>query len=479
MGIRLKLITLLLLFGFIVLGALLWSNQFVLHKTMLHYIDQRDQQRLERLQSNLDFYLQHEPVTTAEQIPEVIWLRMLRLSHRVDLQENPLPIEFVLKKESKKRKRSFPSDEFENRVSLIGDNELIIFGTTLEKTNIRLPIYQDNRIIGQIGYHPLKELIEKTDIEFAENQFKLLSLGALFITLLALLIIWPLANHLIAPIRQITESMRQLTSGDFSHRLNIQRKDEFGALQRDVNHLAKTLEASQLSRNQWIADISHELRTPLTVLNGSIEAMRDGIRPMNEKNLEQLHQEVGLLQRLIEDLYQLSLSDVGALQYAMQRLDFSQLLRQTAAQFENKAQQKGLALQITKFENKAWIQGDSERLQQMLNNLLQNAIDYTDAVQADGSKGTVQLSLMQSNQAWLLCIEDSSPAVTQEELTHLKERFFRAEVSRNRRTGGTGLGLAMVSQVIEAHEGEFTIELSKLGGLKVCIFLPSDNSKGG
>lgn len=477
MGIRLKLITLLLLFGFIVLGALLWSNQFVLHKTMLHYIDQRDQQRLERLQSNLDFYLQNEPVESINQVPEVIWLRLLRLSHRVDLQENPIPLKYVINKENKKRKRSFPSDEFENRVSLMNPAGQITFGTTLEKSNVHLPITQNGQIIGQIGYHPLKELIEKTDIEFAQNQFKLLSLGSLFITLLALLIIWPLANHLIAPIRQITEAMRNLTSGDFTHRLNIKRKDEFGELQRDVNHLAKTLEASQLSRNQWIADISHELRTPLTVLRGSIEAMRDGIRPINEKNLEQLHHEVALLQRLIEDLYQLSLSDVGALQYSMQRLDLSQLLRQTAAQFENKAQQKGLMMQITKFETKAWVQGDSERLQQLLNNLLQNSIDYTDAVQPNGSIGKIQLSLSKNNNAWTLCIEDSAPGVSEQELKHLKERFYRAEASRNRRTGGTGLGLAMVNQVVQAHEGEFTTELSELGGLKVSILLPSYESK--
>ena len=478
MGIRVKLITLLMLFGFIVLGALLWSNQFVLHKTMLHYIDQRDQQRLERLQSNIDFYLQHEPVDSLDAFPEVMWLRLLRLSHRVDLQENPIPLEYVIRKETKKRKRSFPSDEFENRVTLMSNNGNIKFGSALEKTNIRLPISQNNQIIGQIGYHPLTELIEQTDIEFSNNQFTLLSLGALFITLFAMLIIWPLANHVIAPIRQITQSMRNLTSGNFSHRLKVTRKDEFGALQRDVNHLAKTLEASQLSRNQWIADISHELRTPLTVLNGSIEAMRDGVRPLSQENLMQLHQEVGLLHRLIEDLYQLSLSDVGALQYSMQRLDLSKLFRQSAAQFENKAQQKGLHLHIKKFENHAWVQGDNERLQQMLNNLLQNAIDYTDAQQKDGSQGKIALQLSKHNEYWLLSIEDTSPAVSEEELTHLKERFYRAEASRNRRTGGTGLGLAMVSQVVEAHEGIFKIELSNLGGLKTSIFIPCDKSKG-
>jgi len=474
MGIRLKLILLLLCFGFIVLGALLWSNQFVLHKTMLHYVDQRDQQRLERLQSNLEVYMENQQIDSIEQIPEEIWLRLLRFSHRIDLRENSIPLKFIFRKEPKKRKGPFPSDEFENRVSLTDKNGKILFGTSLETSNLHLPIEKDGSIVAMIGYHPLKELIEQTDIEFAESQFKLLSLGAIFISFLALLLIWPLANHMLAPIRQITEAMKNLTSGDFSHRLEINRKDEFGELQRDVNHLAKTLEASQKSRNQWIADISHELRTPLTVLNGSIEAMRDGIRPMNAENVENLHQEVALLQRLIEDLYQLSLSDIGALQYSMEKIDLSRLFVQTASQFDDKANQKGLLLQIAKIETKAWIQGDKARLQQLLNNLLQNAIDYTDAVQPDGTQGKIQLSIYKQEKNWLLCVEDSAPAVSEEEIQHLKERFYRAEASRNRRTGGTGLGLAMVNQVAEAHAGAFTIELSELGGLKACIKLPTD-----
>lgn len=473
MGIRLKLILLLLLFGFVVLGTLLWSNQFVLHKTMLHYVDQRDQGRLERLKSNIEVYLESQPNSSIEDVPEHIWQRLLKFSHRVDLRENSIPLKYIIREKNDKRKRNFPPDEFESRVTLMNTKGQIIHGFALQPHNMWLPIELNGKPIAIIGYHPLKELIEKTDIEFSQNQFKLLSLGAIFITLLALLLLWPIANHLLAPIRQLTESMRQLTSGDFSHRLKVNRKDEFGALQRDVNHLAKTLEASQTSRNQWIADISHELRTPLTVLNGSIEAMRDGIRPLTPENLENLHHEVALLQRLIEDLYQLSLSDLGALQYHMQRLDLSRILLQAAAQFEAKAKQKGLQLQLVKLQKNAWVQGDEARLQQLLNNLLQNAIDYTDIKQADGSQGQVLLSLYAEQNGWTLCIEDCAPGVTEAELEKLKERFYRAEASRNRRTGGTGLGLAMVSQVVEAHAGKFHITLSDLGGIKVCITLPS------
>ena len=472
MGIRFKLITLLLLFGFMVLGTLIWSNQFVLHKTMLHYVDQRDHQRLERLQGNLEIYLDSQLITDISELNEVSWSRLLRYSHRLDFTQNSGLFESIIKKIDKPRRRNFPPDEFENRVSLVTSKGKVLFGNTVEPSITWLPIKINNKVVALVGYHPLQELIEKTDIEFSQNQFKLLSLGALFVTVLALLILWPLAQHLLAPIRQINQSMRYLTSGDFKHRLNVNRKDEFGELQSAVNHLAKTLQASQQSRNQWIADISHELRTPLTVLNGSIEAMRDGIRPINIDNINNLHQEVALLQRLIEDLYQLSLSDVGALQYTMNPTDISQLFMQTAAQFEAKAKSKGLKFQLSKIEKRAFIAGDKVRLQQMFINLMQNAIDYTDVQQENGNTGLIQFSLTKQDNNWLICIEDSAPAVSKQDLLHIQERFYRAETSRNRRTGGTGLGLAMVTQVVTAHDGNLTIKLSSLGGLKVCIHFP-------
>lgn len=473
MGIRLKLITLLLLFGFIVLGALIWSNQFVLHKTMLHYVDQRDQQRLERLQGNLQIYLETRQINDIKRLNEDIWARHLRYSHRLDFQENTTLFENMLKKIEKPRKRRFPADEFENRVSLMSTAGYVVFGHSLEPSITWLPIMVNNKVVALVGYHPLQELTEQTDIEFSQNQNKLLSLGAIFITLLALMILWPLAHHLLSPIQQINRAMQQLTSGDFSHRLKVNRKDEFGELQAATNHLAKTLQASQSSRNQWIADISHELRTPLTVLNGSIEAMRDGVRPLNEQNLAHLHDEVALLQRLIEDLYQLSLSDVGALQYQLEKTDISHVLMQAAAQFEAKAKHKGIKLQLSKLEKNAWVHADKMRLQQMLNNLFKNAIDYTDAEQADGSTGVIQLALSLQGEAWQIIIEDSAPGVSETDLTHLQERFFRAEASRNRRTGGTGLGLAIVSQVVQAHNGSLSITPSKLGGLKVTVTLPA------
>lgn len=481
MSIRLKLILFLLSFGFVILAALMWSNQFVLHKTMLHYVDNRDQMRLERLKNNIEVYLQYESVNNVADIPEKRWRRLLFLSHRVDLQQLPSLIDKVLaNREAKPESESKtegpprpprPLDEFESRVSLMTVDGQIVFGKPLEETCMKLPVYQEGQLIAQIGYHPLQELIENADIEFADSQFKMLTLGAVIVTLLALILLWPVANHFLTPIRELNQALHALAAGNLTGRLHVKRQDELGALQRDVNYLATVLETAQQSRNQWIADISHELRTPLTILNGSIEAMVDGIRPMNTANLQGLQEEVQVLQRLINDLYQLSLSDVGALQYSMDHLNFSDLIAHAVQSMQAKADSKGVVLETLELPQRASVYGDANRLSQLLSNLLKNAIDYTDA-KSENALGIVQVQLAKQEDTWRLVVQDSSPGVSAEELTHLAERFYRTEPSRNRRTGGAGLGLAMVSQIVQAHSGSLAFSDSALGGLKVEVSLP-------
>lgn len=479
MGIRVKLAVFLLVFGFVILGMLLWSNQFALQKTMLHYVDQRDQQRLERVKSNLEVYLQYEPIEQIAAVSEVSWLRLLRLSHRIDLAQMPTMIPLVMGREP--RRRSAPLDEFESRVSLIDAEGQLLYGPELQQKSVRLSIMEGGRQIAQVGYHPLQVLMDRADIEFSQSQFKLLNLGAVFITLFALILLWPLAHHFLTPIRQLTKAMQRLSAGDLDARLAVKRTDELGELQRDFNHLATTLQASQQSRNHWIADISHELRTPLTVLNGSIEAMSDGVRPLTLQNVQNLQQEVALLQRLIDDLYQLSLSDVGALQYAMAPVNLSTLIDQVVGQFQPKAQSRSLQIEWQNrwLENSrgAWVYGDADRLTQLLSNLLKNALDYTDPLQQDGTPGLVKIDLTKQSQTWRLVVEDSSPGVSAGELNQLSERFFRVERSRNRRTGGAGLGLAMVSQIVAAHQGRLSFEASAFGGLKVTVSFPMEVEK--
>ncbi|MBO1928109.1 HAMP domain-containing protein [Thiomicrorhabdus sp. 6S2-11] len=447
----------------------------MLHKTMLHYVDQRDQQRLERLKNNIEVYLQYEPVTGVQDIPLTAWQRLTFYSHRMDFQQMSSMVPRLMER-FKNRRALPPADEFEARVSLLTPDGKVVYGPTLTKSCTKLPIIENGREIAQIGYHPLSELQEQTDIEFAESQFKLLTIGAVFITFFAVILLWPFGNHILTPVRQLNRAVHRLAGGDLSVRLEAKRKDELGALQRDFNHLATTLEAAQTSRNQWIADISHELRTPLTVINGSIEAMHDGIRPLNQENLQIVQKEVAVLQRLIEDLYQLSLSDVGALQYSMQSVDLAEVVQQSIDALENKARQKSIVIE-SDILCESWVYGDSSRLMQLVTNLLSNALNYTDAIDHHGQQGKVLIDLQARGGKYCLRIADSSPGVTEQELSHLTDRFYRTDPSRNRRTGGAGLGLAMVSQIAAAHNAKLTIQHSQLGGLQVEIEFDQEEQK--
>lgn len=467
MGIRFKFVIFLVTFGFMILGALIWSNQLVLHKTILHYVDQRDQQRLERLQGNIEVYLQYEPIADVREIPLRAWQHLTFYSHRIDFKQMSSMVPRLMER-FKKRRSMPPADEFEERVSLSTPDGVVIYGPDVEESCAKLPIVENGQVIAQISYHPLKELREQTDIEFADSQFKMFSLGALLITLLALILLWPFGNHFLTPVRQLNKAMHRLAGGDLSGRLEVKRQDELGALQRDFNHLAATLEAAQVSRNQWIADISHELRTPLTVINGSIEAMHDGIRPLNNDSLELVQKEVVVLQRLIEDLYQLSLSDVGALQYSMQKVNLAEVTLQSLDALQNKAEQKGLVID-SEIQQEAWVLGDANRLTQLVTNLLTNSLNYTDATRSNGQVGKIKIQLSEFGNRYRLCISDSSPGVSAEELIRLTERFYRTEPSRNRRTGGAGLGLAIVSQIAKAHHAELQLHHAESGGLEVML----------
>lgn len=471
MTLRLKLILVLLGFGFLMLEAMMWSNQYLLHNTMVKYVDKRDQLRLERLKNNIEVYMDEKGVFDTNDLDLDVWQRLLTASHRVDLTHTYIPMDILLEREYPKMLQIHP-DEFESRVSLISKEGQVIIGPEPTKNGMEESIIVDREEVGQLGYNHRDELTEKTDIEFTEDQSMVFTWGAVLMTGVALLLLLPFASHFLSPIRKLTLGMRKLSQGQFTTRLRHDRKDEFGQLQKDFNYLAASLEKSQQSRNQWIADISHELRTPLTILQGSLEAIKDGIRPANETNLQQIHEEVLWLNRLVDDLYQVTLNDIGGLNYKMNPVDFKRIVTSSVAMADDAAQEKGLQLSMSIPEGSFKLNGDESRLQQLVTNLLWNSIAYTDTVTDSGQSGQIHISLSRTSNNVIFSIEDSAPSVNQDEIPYLFERLYRTEGSRNRRHGGAGLGLAIVKQIVEAHMGKVSVAPSELGGLNILVKLP-------
>jgi len=330
-----------------------------------------------------------------------------------------------------------------------------------------VPVMAHGAIVGRLLLAPLPKLRGDLDLSFAQTQLHHALLMACTVLLGALLLSWLLARWLLAPIRALSAGSRALVAGQFATRVPATRSDELGALAEDFNQLASTLEKNRDARRRWGADIAHELRTPVGILRGEIQALQDGIRKVGPETLASLHTECDRLAGLVEDLYQLSLSDAGALAYRFEPLDLGDLLREVVQSHAGAMQDAGmeLTLDASPMVNLP-VQGDVQRLMQLFGNLLRNCIRYTTA------PGKVRIVARRVGSDCLVEIEDTAPGVPEAALAHLFDRLYRVESSRSREFGGAGLGLAICRNIALAHEGHIVASSSSMGGLCVGLRLP-------
>ena len=327
------------------------------------------------------------------------------------------------------------------------------------------PIRADGALVGYIGVPPLKGPATARDIRFAKRQAHILAMASGVAFVLSLLIAVITARLLARPIMQISSGARALASGHYDTRLPPLGHDEIGGLAEDFNLLARSLQENESARRRWIADISHELRTPLAIMRGEIEAVRDGIRPADERVLHSLGQEIERLTRLIEDLYQLARADIGALDYEFARDSLAAIVGEAVDRFAHRFQEAGLRYELD-LDSGLTALVDKRRLLQMLENLFENCCRYVDA------PGRVVLSLRREGALAQLNIDDSGPGVDDADRSLLFEPLQRGERSRSRDFGGSGLGLAICKRIAEAHGGTITAAVSPHGGLRVQVSLP-------
>jgi two-component system sensor histidine kinase BaeS len=293
-------------------------------------------------------------------------------------------------------------------------------------------------------------------------------LGAIAATglLLAITLALLLASYFRRPIRKLVDGARRLEAGRFETRMDDGRGDELGELARTFNHLAARLERTELARRQWVADTSHELRTPLAVLHAQIESLQDGVRAPTPDNLGLMLTHVESLSLRVDDLHALARADMAQLHYQVRRLDLRSLLQSVADGFRDRATTAGLTLTSDAPASPLRVMGDADRLRQVLVNLLENAVRYTDA------GGQVRIEAEIDGASVLITIDDSAPGVAEPSLSRLGERFFRTDSARAGAHGGAGLGLALARQIVEAHKGWLTFSASALGGLQARVSLP-------
>lgn len=340
-------------------------------------------------------------------------------------------------------------------------------GTDLVKER-SLTLKQGDKVVGYLTVVPPPEgyLEEHFASTYLHSQLKTVAVLEFLLIALSIAVARLFARHFLRPINAIMDGARILASGDYQLEMpSTHRLDELGALSSDFKRLAQTLRAAEQSRNDWIADTSHELRTPLAVLRAEIEALQDGIHEPNEQSLGVLHREVMGLTTLVNELSELSKADMGGLAYKFAKLDLGGLVTETAEGFRERFSQLGIKVDIT-VRGTCTIEGDRDRLRQLWCNLLENSLRYTDA------PGQVKVELNKKGDTVLVTVDDSNPGVSDEALDRLFERFFRADPSRTRGRGGSGIGLALVKKIVQAHQGEIRAVHSPLGGVRIEIELP-------
>ena len=270
------------------------------------------------------------------------------------------------------------------------------------------------------------------------------------------------------PLSELTHASRRIAHGELDVRVPVISNDEVGELTQTFNQMAASLEKQETLRRNLTADIAHELRTPLTGIQGAVEAMQDGVFPADAENLEALHAEVLLLNRLVDDLRTLANAEAGQLVLEMAPVDLAELCRRQVNALQPRAAERGVALTCNG-STTAPLEADGQRLNQVLLNLLDNALRHTPA------GGTVRVSLHADAASFFVTITDNGPGIASEDVPHLFGRFYRGDRSRTRATGGTGLGLAIARQIVEAHGGRIWVDSPPPGaeqGAEFGLMLP-------
>ncbi len=338
-----------------------------------------------------------------------------------------------------------PAGEYRPRE--IVDTEILAKGSLVEV---------DGSIIGialQTGNAPELDPVEQRYLE-RTNQALLLATGAA--TIIALIFGALLARTMTRPLRELTNATRAVARGELEQEIPIRSQDELGELVASFNQMSADLTQATQSRRQMTADIAHDLGSPLTVIGGYLEAIQEGVLEATPERIAVMHTEITHLQHLVRDLRTLSLADAGQMSLNRNQVETGALLRRVAATYQLAAEQKGIHLSVETESALLSIQIDEERMAQALGNLVSNALRYTPP------EGKISLQAVVKGSDLVIVVEDTGAGIEGADLSRVFERFYRADQARDLASGESGLGLAITRSIIEAHDGEISVE-SKLG----------------
>lgn len=310
------------------------------------------------------------------------------------------------------------------------------------------------------------------DSELNWTDFAFLSLPLVIPLSLGIVVALIVARLTTRPLERIAHAANAIATGDLEARVQLNARqqrsdDEINQLAVHFNQMAESLQDLELERRETMAAIAHELRTPLMVLQARLEGVRDQVIALSDLEAVQLLSQVRTLTRLVEDLRTLSLADAGKLALYLEELDLLDVLSLSVAGFADRAEARGITLELCCAALMLPVRGDRDRLAQVMANLLDNALRHT----PDG--GFVTVTAAQVGNVIRTEVRDSGAGVPPDALPHVFERFYRADTSRSRDAGGSGLGLSIVGALVTLHAGRVTLDNHPHGGVIVAVTIPA------
>jgi len=263
------------------------------------------------------------------------------------------------------------------------------------------------------------------------------------------------AKRITAPLNELAAAAKKISHGDLTHRVDVSSEDEIGELAKSFNSMAKSIDKNNQLRRRLLGDIVHEIKTPLTVVRGNIEAMLDGVIEPTPKKLAAIHTETLLLSRLLDDLRDLSLAEEKQLKLQTRQENVGHIIRQVVEMFKPRAKEESKHLEFELSEDLPSVSVDRDRISQVFYNLIANALQYTsegDTVKI-GTRLDRSIAGGADDPVIMVSVEDTGEGISEEDLPYVFDHFYRVDESRARVSGGSGIGLAIVKHLVEAHGG--------------------------
>jgi signal transduction histidine kinase len=371
---------------------------------------------------------------------------------------------------SARRKGRQPLSEYHRTPIFEGSEQvgIVLIGPPASRATFkRSPGREESSRLGEEA----REILDPPLGRFSDTTIRSLFWSGLGAGAGGILLVSLLSRRMLRSVRNLTAAAQKLGQGDFSQRVVVSDRDEIGQLTSTFNTMAEGLESAERQRRNMVADVAHELRTPLSNIRGYVEALQDGVMEADEATVGSIHRQTMYLSKLVEDLRLLAETEAGDFHLNLESGLLSGVIERAVEAFRPQAQSKGIILALSLDaegvqSSERLVRMDRTRIEQVMNNLLQNAVEHT----PEG--GSIDVSIAGSDDSVTVTVADTGEGIAAEHLPHVFDRLYRVDPSRARSTGGAGLGLTIARQLVEAHGGTIRAESTPGAGSRFTFSLP-------